>query len=415
MTHLPRTTSAAAFRGGIGSLVAASLVYVAAAAPGPFPTPCPAPAPQADLDLLAVSGEVLPGTNLELVGVASLKTGAFGGWAARALVRTSPTASEFAILGDLSPAASQGASILRRPMLVAGFNQLKLGAPEPLGGQLGYLASNSGGLITRYQGAFVDDALIAKEGDQAGATGRQWATFSRIALRAGGRVFLRGGSPQGGMLYAQHSDAILVSIGDTIPSMTGPITAIGGFDISPDGNHWAARVTAGQSRDLILVDGAILMLGGSPVIAQSAISPVLGLGTGMWGDFFALSIDDSGRVTFQASTTAPIGGAPTFRGEQVIQLSVGPTAAPEFHDVAFGALGLFSAGPNVLLEDQVLVSASATFDADGDGLPDAGYGIGTNTIGDADWQVRSVSNALIGTVFMTLPGVTGDRQAIVRF
>lgn len=386
---------------GAAALIASALTSSAAA--------------QADLDLLAVTGQPIPGTTTQLVAVTDLSAGAEGGWAARGLIDPTPATSEAAIIGDLSADASQGVSVLRRPMLLGGFQQVRLGMPDPFGTQVGYLASNDGGLLLRYQAAFIDDQMIARQGDPVGATGRQWGLFRRIVLRPGGRVFLRAGSSLGAMLYARHSDTVLISVGDPVPTMSGPITNIGRFDISPDGMHWAAIVTAGSNRKAILVDGSLLMLGGNPVVQQRAISPTLGLGSGDWADFFGLAIDNAGRVTFQASTSAPVGGAPTIRGESVVQLGVGPSAAPEFHAETPGALGVFTAGPVVFLEDQVVVPAGATIDADGDGLADAGYTTGTSTIGSAAWEIQSVGDALVGTVFVDVPWSTGDQQGVVRF
>ncbi|WP_145194002.1 hypothetical protein [Planctomycetes bacterium Poly30] len=395
--YLPRRVTA------LGSLILALAATSTAAA-----------APQADLDLLAVSGEVLPGTATTLVGIGDLQSGADGGWVARAVIDTPTSSGESAILGDLSSDASHGPSVLRRPTLVAGFSQTKLGSPDFQGGQIGYLASEDTAILTRYQGAFIGDQLIARQGDAIGTTGRQWGTFGRIVLRPGGRIYLRGGSTQGGLLYAQHSETVLVSVGDPVATMAGPITNVGRFDISPNGEHWAAVVTAGPGNDAILVDGAVLMVGGAPVIERRAISATLGLGTGEWLELLSLDVDNDGRVTFQATTNTPIGGAPTIRGDRVIQLEVGPSEAPHYQDSLPGSLAVFVSGTDLVLEDQVIASASATFDADGDGQADAGYAIATSTVGSPDWQVVSVSEVLVGTVFVTVPGLSGGRQGLVR-
>ncbi len=372
------------------------------------------PAAQADLDVLAMNQQPIAGSISPLGRVSDLVLGADSSWAASARVGSAAGGDDFVIVGDASSDGSAGASVLRRPSTASSPPTLRLGRPSILGGQLAYLGSDAVVPVLRYNSAWLDGQLLAEQGGPLGSTGRTWVRFTGVLLRPGGKVFLRGTTSSGAVLYAHHSDTVLLSVGDPVATM-GTVLRIERVQLSPNGEHWIARVAVGFGLEMLLVDGLPLSVGGASVVEGQSVGAGLGLGNSTWSSFGRMAVDDDGRATFQAAVFGDSNGELTIRGDRVIQpISTVPPFL-DFRGNAFGSLAIASSAEAIFLEGEPIVTGAATLDVDGDGLADAGYTLGTNPIGGTDWLPLGSSNGFIGTVFVDVPNSTGDRQAVVRF
>ncbi len=371
------------------------------------------PRAQADLDILALSQQPIAGSTSPLLGVAELSLGADSSWAATGRITSALGNPEFVIVGDPSPDGSVGAAVLRVPSATTSPPTLRLGRPDILGGQLAYLGTNELTPIVRYDSAWLDGQLLAEEGDTLGASGRRWESFGSVTLRPGGKVFLRGSTSAGGAIFAHHTDSLVLFSGGG--TAAGSILRIQRFEISPNGEHWVARVVLTLGRQALIVDGDLLDIGGTGAIETQPVGAALGLGASTWSSFGAMAVDDTGRVTVQAEVQGDSSGGLTIRGDRVIQPLTTQPPFLQFRGNTFGSLAVASNGDAVYLEGEPIIGGAATLDADGDGFADAGYALGANTIGNADWVPLGSSDGFVGTVFVDVPNQAGSEQAVVRF
>ena len=155
------------------------------------------PASQADLDILTLTGQLLPNSTDTLLGLVELSAAQDGSWVSTALVSPVVGPSEIVLVGDPSSDGSVGATVLRRAMNIGGQIQARLGRPNILDGEVAYVASSDAAMIVSYESAWLDDQLLALEGAPVGTSGRTWAKLSSVTLRPGGKVFVRGGTSSG--------------------------------------------------------------------------------------------------------------------------------------------------------------------------------------------------------------------------
>lgn len=369
-----------------------------------------------DVEVLAFTNAPLQGTGLRLLDVTGIRPGADGGWAGTGLIGITDGVTETAIYGDPSVDGSAGPRILRRPTTLGSYAQAGLGSPSLQGGRLGYLASRDLPMHNRFDSAWIDQQILAEAGDPIGMSGLTWASMRELQLGGGGQVFVRGQSLTGGVLVRVDIPSVLLAKGDTLPGLFGPVNRIERLAVSPDGQHWAARIVSDDQvhfRASIIVDGSALSTGGGLAIERRELGPAFDLPGARWTSFLGLGIANDGRVTFQATIVQPGGTSSTVtvRGNRIVDTG---NSTRRFQGAAGSTLALFADGPELRIDGTAIVGAAASIDVDGDGHPDPGYALGMNAAGHPQWSATFTSGGIIGRCLVDFPNTPRDPIAIVR-
>lgn len=346
-----------------------------------LPSPASAQSPEATVLLRSTD---FGGANGTIPAVLQdLTVGADRGWAVSGLVDLGGPGLDAALFGDLTPNGTGGPILLRLPSTIGGFEQANLLAPSIAGGRLAYVESPLLSIAAGGRSVWLDDQLLAQNGDLIPTTGDTWTDLRAITHLANGDSYVRGrySRPQGlgvGVFRFPAQDAILRT-DDAVPGLPSPVATVREFSISPSGAHWIAEVTFGtQLREAIVVDGAVLDLGGGNLALEGGALPddIAGpLAT--FDSFERIAINDEGDVALSVWINSPVGGGP-------VNIRNGRRVPPSRPGVGAGRIdGIDPRGFVAALEGGAFVGvdgieatqAGTSLDVDGDGAVDPGWAV----------------------------------------
>ena len=242
---------------------------------------------------------------------------------------------------------------------------------------------------------FVDDLAVCKEGYAIPSLpGKVWRFGSRPDITADGHPFWgsgindMSGTNEGYGLFFGSGATLLFKTGDTLPGMNAPVGTSIDFDyrFSALGTHWITNVasTAATSMDShVVLDGSVLVIGGTPTI-EGQVVPVSagGIGGEAWQFFDYFGITESGDFMITGDTGGPTtsdefllkNGVMLYREGDVI---AGETVIGSIEDARMDPIGNVAfvwavTSPSGNLEaaffnDTLIIKEGDAVDLDGDG------------------------------------------------
>ena len=368
------------------SLLAATLVCVMPALPL-------APVPFQSLDrpdlveLLLEANGPIPGygPGSAIVHFGRIEVGRGGGWTVMVGGDDGmgdPNAT--AILGQRPSPIDGPAELLRGPGTFAGYVQGAVRAPSMASGQIAYLTAPTPTAFS--SAAWVEDQRIVTAGDAVvGMPAWIWERFETIQISTNGEVLLSGLVDDGGLgaargvLWSWPSGTVLLAERDFVPGLQRRISEFSPYvRVSPDGSHWATLATERVTgRDVVIVDGQVLEVGGLPVIEGEPVPETV--------------VDPNQNFVWERLSSPPeINNA----GEVLFSSELGPAGMGEIYFVRNGrrldlpqsasnVVGIDSSGAVVssgntgsvmaFIEGHPLVLRHPLVDDNGDGIPEQNY------------------------------------------
>jgi len=287
-------------------------------------------------------------------------------------------------------------------------------------GYVAYSPSCSDGATTGLDGIWLDDSVIAiEEQPYPHQTGFWWSFGSRPGVTAdgnpywvGGITATQGGSTAGrGMFYGAAATPLLL-YGTYVTGLPDPLddASTVSFDcrMSAFGTHYLAEVQtetgSSTNNNHLVMDGAVLMAGGSPISELTVIPPAAGgVGGETWDNFDYVGVNEDGHYMFTGDTGGDTAtdefiafdGMITLRegfylDGQTLSGSIEGAYMNEQGDYAFIWDILDNSAEALYFRDQLLVKEGDMVDINGDLIPDPGTalnnftGISALTVSDQD-------------------------------
>ncbi|MFH1845244.1 MAG: hypothetical protein ABIF77_18820 [bacterium] len=267
------------------------------------------------------------------------------------------------------------------------------------------LSTNMNSGSTSLDGVWLDAVPIAVEEEPYPHLADWWWSFgSRPGVTAdgtpywvGGITDVQGGSTDNrGLFYGMGATPVLLG-GDMVVGLPDPLATAStvSFDYrySAFGNHYIAEVqteTGSTTNDNhVVIDGAVAMIGGSPISEATLVPPVAGgLPDESWDNFDFMGIAESGTSMFTGDTDGAaatdefiaIDGTILFRegmtlDDEVLSGSIEGAFMNEQGDYAFIWDILDNTAEALYFRDQLLLKEGDMVDIDGDLVPDPGTAV----------------------------------------
>ncbi len=186
-------------------------------------------------------------------------------------------------------------------------------------GKIAYSASGTGGPVGAFDSVWIDDTVVAVEGDPAPSEpGRFWVFGSRPGITADGKIYWAGGtsttaggsSSNRGVYFG--TAATPLHLGGTVVPGFGTITTTGvsfnyrmsklGTNFIIDGQVTGATATTDTG---IMMNGSLMMIGGSAAREGSPVpASVGGLAGELWANWDYLGASEAGHYMITGDTSA---------------------------------------------------------------------------------------------------------------
>ena len=297
-------------------------------------------------------------------------------------------------------------TVLFQEGLIAGLNQTSWESSAGLSntGAVCYSASGDNGPVGGFDSCWTDATPIAVEGDPSSVAGQFWRFASRPNITPSGMPWFVGGltSTQGGstenrgLFVGPLGTAVYIG-GDAVPGLPFALSTANtvAFDVgfSEAGTHHIveAQMASGDSfsDNVIVMNGAGLMLGGTLVREQTAVPvSVGGNGAENWDNFDFMGATDGGDWFFTGDTDGDtatdeiivVNGAIAYRegdtiGGQVVSGFLEAARMNAAGDLAY----IWDIGGGSLealfVNDRLILAEGDPVDFDGDGSVDPGTAI----------------------------------------
>lgn len=269
---------------------------------------------------------------------------------------------------------------------------------------------------------WVDDVLIAIEGEPAAGSSELWTFIAYPGITQDGNPYFLGGvtggpgppTPRNGLFFGTDPAAVYFA-GKTYPHLPSPLSgqAVGSdFGFSAYGTHHIAVLDLDVwvvKDGVIAIDGAGLLLDGVLVQESVLIPPSVGGVGDAWDDFGYVGIAESGEYTFTCDTLGPGVSDHVIVRNGVIWAREGDVldgetlrgwiqgaSLNENGELAFLWSVEDAQGPNrqaLFFENEVLLRAGDAVDWDGDGTIDPEVTIVSFA------EVKALSLAPDGTIY----------------
>jgi hypothetical protein len=363
------------------------------------------------------------------------------------LSSTSPLATTDFLYGKLTGAGTAG--VLRSEGVLGSENLLSIGSWTLTdNGKIGFTATLTP-TVPRLQGAYIDDALIAKSGSAfpsgLGYDGQFWGrTVGISGLNDAGDAFMRATVNASSALPSGETKAVLLhrtaggvftklletgqSLGLAGTISANETSAVGGATTSNNGLQWATTVDTNPAptnvTNLIVKNGLAYMSASGALVRTG--DPVLEADGGQAGEVFAsignLSLNDSGSFAFNAGfnggdeaqdETIWVDGTVRYREGQTVD---GKTLTGLINNLHLNNQGdlLYSYDQTGLfLNDSFIVGTGTLVDTDGNGSADTALASFTQTLGTA--LTDRDANGDVSVYFIGRTSGTQDRLFKVDF
>ncbi len=292
---------------------------------------------------------------------------------------------------------------------------------------------------------WLDSTPVCVDPEPSTVPGLFWSFASRPLVSGLGTPYCiagtsttAGGTTSGYAFVKGIGGAVLFRTGDTLTGMSGPIGSSGiDFDyaISAGDTHYITPVTASgvptSADNFVVYDGAVLNLGGSPVVEGGVVpASIGGVGGEAWSFFDFVACTESGGYLITGDTNGPtatdefvlvngvflhregdvIDGATTINGIKVATMN-------EAGQVAF-VWEIVGASTNLdalFLDGELLLTEGDAVDLDGDGTIEP-TSIVRTLGGTRELALTSTGDVLVGASIDVAgtTSTTDDIDAVLR-